>query len=56
MHGCDVLNKRGFARPYMLLEYTLVILLILPKYYSLILMHTAHIALDSKVDVLSIIA
>ena len=24
VHGCDVLNKRGFARPYMLSEHTLV--------------------------------
>ena len=25
LHGCDVLNKRGFARPYVLSEHTLVI-------------------------------
>ena len=25
VHGCDVLNKRGFARPYVLSEHTLVI-------------------------------
>ena len=25
MRGCDVLNKRGIARPYVLLEHTLVI-------------------------------
>ena len=25
MHGCDVLNKRGFARPYVPSEHTLVI-------------------------------
>ena len=25
MHGCDVLNKRGFARPYVLSEHILVI-------------------------------
>ena len=24
MHSCDVLNKRGFARPYVLSEHTLV--------------------------------
>ena len=24
MYGCDVLNKRGFARPYVLSEHTLV--------------------------------
>ena len=24
-HGCDVLNKRGFARPYVLSEHTLVV-------------------------------
>ena len=24
VHGCDVLNKRGFARPYVLSEHTLV--------------------------------
>ena len=24
MHGCDVLNKRGFARPYVLSEHILV--------------------------------
>ena len=24
MHGCDGLNKRGFARPYMLLGHILV--------------------------------
>ena len=22
VHGCDVLNKRGFARPYVLSEHT----------------------------------
>ena len=26
VHGCDVLNKRGFARPYVLLEHTLVVI------------------------------
>ena len=25
VHGCDVLNKRGFARPYMQSEHTLVL-------------------------------
>ena len=25
MHGCDVLNKRGFDCPYMLSEHTLVV-------------------------------
>ena len=25
VHGCDVLNKRGFARPYVLSEHTLVV-------------------------------
>ena len=30
MHSCDVLNKRGFARPYVLLEHTLVLSLSLP--------------------------
>ena len=24
LHGCDVLNKRGFARPNMLSEHTLL--------------------------------
>ena len=24
VHGCDVLNKRGFTRPYVLSEHTLV--------------------------------
>ena len=24
VHGCDVLNKRGFARPYVQSEHTLV--------------------------------
>ena len=24
VHGCDELNKRGFARPYVLSEHTLV--------------------------------
>ena len=31
MHGCDVLNKRGFARPYVLSEHTLVIGSSLPR-------------------------
>ena len=26
VHGCDVLNKGGFVRPYVLSEHTLVIL------------------------------
>ena len=26
MHGCDVSNKRGFDRPYLLSEHTLVII------------------------------
>ena len=25
MHDCDVLNKRGFARPYVLSEHNLVV-------------------------------
>ena len=25
VHGCDVLNKRGFARPYVPSEHTLVL-------------------------------
>ena len=25
MHGCDVLNEKGFARPYVLSEHTLVV-------------------------------
>ena len=27
VHGCYVLNKRGFARPYVLSEHTLVVML-----------------------------
>ena len=30
LHGCDVLNKRGFARPYVLSEHTLVNILPCP--------------------------
>ena len=26
VHGCDVLNKKGFAHPYVLSEHTLVII------------------------------
>ena len=26
VHGCDVLNKRGFARPYLLSDHTLVVM------------------------------
>ena len=31
VHGCDVLNKRGFARPYVLSEHTLVLIYLTAK-------------------------
>ena len=34
MHGCDVLNKRGFARPYVLSEHTLVLVIIVGWFHA----------------------
>ena len=36
LHGCDVLNKRGFARPYVLSEHTLVIFILLNRWVQLV--------------------
>ena len=36
VHGCDVLNKRGCARPYVLSEHTLVTVVTVVPYVKVV--------------------